>query len=153
MINVRAYIAEGLAQRASAGIKVRQPLGTLYLPKVDEKYYDIIKDELNIKTLVESKNKLVDLDTKITDELRQEGLMRELVRHIQSARKEAGLKVADRIHLHIESDSKEIVTAALNFKDTIFAETLATGDLTDEGSFFENVEVGGHQTKITLKKA
>ncbi|MEX0881476.1 MAG: isoleucine--tRNA ligase [Candidatus Saccharimonadales bacterium] len=153
MKNVRAYIAEGLAQRAAAGIKVRQPLGTLNLPKVDEAYHDIIKEELNVKVLDESKTKLIDLDTKITDELRQEGLMRELVRHVQSARKKVGLKVDDRIHLRIESTSKEVIVAALKFKDTIFAETLAKGELTGKGSYSETVDVEGQKVEISLQKA
>lgn len=150
---VRSYIAEGLAQRAAAGIKVRQPLGTIYLPEIGDKYHEIITEELNVKQIGRSKAKLVDLDTKITPELRSEGIMRELVRHIQSLRKKAGLKVDDRIHLRIESSSEEIVQAALNFKDTIFAETLATSELTGKGSYSEAVEIEGRRIEISLEKA
>lgn len=152
MKQIRGYIAEGLAQRAAAGIKVRQPLSTIHLPQVDEKYREIITEELNVKQIGKAKAKLVDLDTKITSELRSEGLMRELVRHIQSARKKAGLQVNDRIHLRIESDSPDVIAAALAFKDTIFAETLAIGQLTGEGSHSETVVVEGREVRIILSK-
>jgi isoleucyl-tRNA synthetase len=150
---VRGYIAEGLAQRAAAGIKVRQPLATVHLPKVDKSYEPLITEELNVKQIGAPKGKLVDLDTKITDELRLEGLMRELVRHIQSARKKAGLKVDDRIHLRIESDSQEIISSALAHKNTIFAETLAGSELSGKGSYSETADIEGYNVKISLKKA
>jgi isoleucyl-tRNA synthetase len=54
---------------------------------------------------------LVGLDTALTEELVREGLMRELVRTVQEARKQAGLAVADRIVLDI--DGNEPVIAAL----------------------------------------
>ncbi|MBI4033672.1 isoleucine--tRNA ligase [Candidatus Saccharibacteria bacterium] len=152
MKNVRAYIAEGLAQRAAAGIKVRQPLRSVSIPKTDEAYRNIIAEELNVKEVKWSTNKPVDLDTKITSELRSEGLMREVIRHVQSARKKAGLNVDDRIHLRIESDSKEVVEAALNFKNAIFAETLTTEELTGKGSYSETVQVEDHGVTIHLSK-
>lgn len=149
---VRGYISEGLAQRAAAGIKVRQPLGTIYMPKVDTAYHEIIKEELNVKKIAQSKGNLVDLDTKITDELRLEGIMREVIRHVQSARKKANLKVDDRIHLRIESQSKEINLAISQFKDTIFAETLATAELKGKGNYSENVKIENNDATIYFSK-
>ena len=45
------------------------------------------------------------LDTTLNDELRREGVARELVRAVQDARKQAGLEVADRIVLFVEGDA------------------------------------------------
>ena len=68
---------------------------------------------------------LVGLDTTLTDDLKREGLARELVRAVQEARKQAGLEVADRILLDIEGDAA--VTSALDaHRDYVMSETLAS---------------------------
>lgn len=64
------------------------------------------------------------LDTKITDELRQEGQAREIVRMIQDLRKEAGYNVDDRIYILVEA-AGEVGAAVLAFADYIKRETLA----------------------------
>jgi len=66
----------------------------------------------------------VALDLTITDELRQEGLARELVNRIQNIRKDKGLEVTDRISLAIQ-DVAEINEAVTNNLKYICAETLA----------------------------
>jgi len=182
MAKVRHIVTEGLAQRAAAHIKVRQPLGkvTVYgTPDMSGDFTEIIRNELNVKEVkivpkspkIEPPDKpfkeitderqgtwptldmRVELDTQITDELKSEGIMRELVRAVQNARKNAGLQVDDRIQLKIESESKEVTEAAKKFKDTIFAETLTTGELIGEPQHSESVKVEGHEVKISLAKA
>ncbi|MEK7095936.1 MAG: isoleucine--tRNA ligase [Patescibacteria group bacterium] len=170
MKTVRELVVnEGLSQRAAAGIKVRQPLASatvniIYNTDLDE----IIAEELNVKevkrtnkpiNLVVPKvnrykvNKPVTLDTKITPALKSEGIMRELVRIIQNARKNAGLNVEDRINLRLEVRYKLITDAILRHKSDIFAETLATGELEGEGGYSEVVKVEGKEVKISLSKA
>jgi isoleucyl-tRNA synthetase len=70
----------------------------------------------------------VKLDTNITPELKREGLMREIVRNVQQARKQAGLEVDDRIDLVLESaDAKLTSILSVNtLTDEIKRETLAT---------------------------
>jgi isoleucyl-tRNA synthetase len=68
---------------------------------------------------------LTALDTALNDELVSEGLAREIVRSVQDARKQAGLKVSDRIVLGI-SGSAAIETALVAHRDYIMVETLAT---------------------------
>jgi isoleucyl-tRNA synthetase len=68
---------------------------------------------------------VVALDTKITPELRQEGLVRDLVRAIQDLRKEANYNVDDRIQVAVIS-SGEVGEARDTFSDYIATETLAT---------------------------
>ena len=64
------------------------------------------------------------IDTVVTAELEAEGLARDAVRHIQQARKDAGLDVSDRIHLSLVADEGSIL--ALNAHEAFIAsETLA----------------------------
>lgn len=65
----------------------------------------------------------VGLDTTVTDELKKEGLARDLVRGIQNLRKEAGLSVTDRIALQVFGD-EELARAFELFSDFIAGETL-----------------------------
>src|SRR6266702_1963331 len=68
----------------------------------------------------------VQLNLEITPELKREGLMRELVRQVQTARKAAGLNVDDRIELGVASGDDEVLQTLKEHADTIKAETLAT---------------------------
>jgi isoleucyl-tRNA synthetase len=79
--------------------------------------------------------------------------MRELVRVTQNARKKAGLNVEDRIHLRLESDSKEVNEAISRFKDTIYAETLCTAELKGNADYSETVKVENQEVKILLSRA
>ena len=67
----------------------------------------------------------VALALELDDELRREGLAREIVHAIQSARKEAGLDVSDRIALTLGGD-EELLEAARAHEDYVAGETLAT---------------------------
>ena len=93
-------------------------------------------------------------DLTITPELKREGLMREIIRHVQSARKKAGLQVDDRIELGITSSDTEITQAVDMFADTIKSETLAVklGSAADD-MFKQEVKVDGKDAVIFLKKA
>jgi isoleucyl-tRNA synthetase len=154
MNNARALITEGLAQRAAAGVKVRQPLAKAIVKgmELSPAMQQIIADELNVKEVV---NELgdevkIEMDTTLTEELKAEGLARDLIRAIQNARKNAGFSIDDRINLRLESDSSEVNTALKQFQDTIYAETLTTAELTGEGSHSETVKVDGQEVKIHL---
>ncbi len=66
----------------------------------------------------------VALDTKITDELKKEGFVRDLVRGIQDLRKKSGFEITDRINLCVSGD-EELKSAFEMFKDFVANETLA----------------------------
>ena len=82
--------------------------------------------------LVEDEGWAVALDLDLTEELRTEGLARELIRAINDARKAAGLAISDRIVLRLEiSESSDAFASRFsqmldNYADVIAAETLAT---------------------------
>ena len=77
--------------------------------------------------VAEDRGLLVALDTTLTPELRQEGFARELVRHIQDARKSAGFAIADRIvvYLGCETDATVVGPVIERWGGYIRSETLA----------------------------
>lgn len=93
MKEARDIVTAALEARDKAGIKVRQPLGRLVIPAESgllREYLDVVADEVNVK-LVEKQGDAVVLDTTITDELREEGVVRDFVREVQAYRKAQGL--------------------------------------------------------------
>ncbi len=67
----------------------------------------------------------VGLDSKVTDELRKEGFVRDLIRGIQNQRKENGYNVTDRIKLQLSGDA-DLQSAFKMFEEFIANETLAS---------------------------
>lgn len=167
---LRTAVNDGLSKRASEGIKVRQPLASVKLvntisqdtpAEVAQFLIDIAKDELNVKSVEivtdsesDSAQPSVVYDLTITPELKREGLMREIIRHVQSARKQAGLQIDDRIILSISSDDSEISQAVGAFADVIKAETLAVelNSAADESEKYD-AKIEGKLVEISLKKA
>lgn len=159
MQQLRDVITDGLAQRAAASIKVRQPLSALRANKSHadllRKYEEILCEELNVKTVTVSDSSSLDkptLDLELTPALKREGIMRELIRHIQNLRKTAGLNVDDRITLSIQSDDSEIQQAIKEHESTIKQETLAEILEQHTDGHTTGVEINKKPIHITLKK-
>ncbi len=115
---VREIVAEALALRASAGIKVRQPLALLKIKNQKLKIRNhkdllkIIADEVNVKKIVFDKTigDNLELDRQITPGLKKEGQVRDLVRIVQDLRKEAGYVPKDKITVFVRGDyAKNII--------------------------------------------
>jgi isoleucyl-tRNA synthetase len=130
MTEVRRLVTLGLEQRAKVNLKVRQPLASLSIKSTSLglEFLDLIKDEVNVKEVVVSPALVSDvlLDTVVTESLRKEGIVRDLIRAIQELRKTEGLTVGDKVTLLLESDekAKELVQA---FIHDIKKVTLVTG--------------------------
>ena len=179
MSRTRELINNGLSLRMKqdehqASIKVRQPLQFAAYAgvKLAEYYEQIMAEELNVKEIRWIENldehladyevtegtikpeNWIEISKHLTPELKREGLMREIIRHVQSARKKAGLQVDDRIELDITSSDSEITQAVDAFADTIKAETLAIklGPAADDMEKYD-VKVDGKPVEIYLKKA
>ncbi|MEI6581428.1 MAG: isoleucine--tRNA ligase [bacterium] len=155
---VRRYVNDGLAKRSENKIKVRQPLATATLKgphKISQGLNDIICEELNVKKVQYQKSDdiSVDIDTAITPSLKNEGIARDIVRNIQSCRKEAGLQIENRIKLSLSSDSAEIASAVDEFEKLISLETLTQHfSSRPEGyQFAKTVSVEGHELTIELE--
>lgn len=108
MQTVRNIVTLGLEARQKAELKVRQPLNKLRIKnyKLEIEYTELIKDEINVKEVKEDKNieNEVLLDTKITEELKQEGDYRELARALQDMRKKTGLTPSDVVMLTFDTN-------------------------------------------------
>jgi isoleucyl-tRNA synthetase len=98
MAEVREYVSLALEAREKAGIKVKQPLALLAVNKEFEPdLLDLVRDEVNVKDVRydASLSTPVQLDTEISDDLRVEGIVRDLRRAVQQKRKELGLMPKD----------------------------------------------------------
>ncbi|MBR2015425.1 MAG: isoleucine--tRNA ligase [Alistipes sp.] len=105
--------------------------------------------------LVASEGKLtVALDITVTEELRREGVARELINRIQNIRKESGFEVTDKIRVEIEA--KDIVAGAIeHFAEYIASQTLAEEVISSaapEGAIVVDSEVDEVALKIAVTR-
>jgi len=113
MNEVRGVVSLALAERTARGVKVKQPLQKLKIKnqkskiRGDERLLSLIKNEVNLKEIIFDKNisREVELDLNITEELKQEGILRDIVRQVQSKRKELGLVPQDKISVVAGADN------------------------------------------------
>ncbi len=103
MQRVREIVNLGLKERARLKLKVRQPLRKITVGNLadglEQELKDLIREELNVKSFrydLTLKEK-IKLDEKVTVELKEEGIIREVIRQIQEMRKRAGYKPRHRI--------------------------------------------------------
>ncbi|MNH50449.1 Isoleucine--tRNA ligase 2 [compost metagenome] len=155
METVREYVNAGLSLRAKERMKVRQPLASVTIPSLGEfvDFEDILTEELNVKQVLVKQGAEVELDTDITPALKREGLMREVIRHVQSARKNAGLNVDDHILLSLVSEDEELHEAIREHESTIAAETLADTVTAVTYEHTVSVKVEGVELVLALQKA
>ena len=154
---VRAALANADAQEAATNIVAGLPV-TIDL---DGQTIELSAEEVLVQTeplegLAEAHDKLVTvaIDSRITPELRAEGLAREVVRRVQSMRKDAGFDIADRITTYYQAE-EELSTAFATWEDYIKAETLSlklvSGD-PPEDAFTKSHKVDGQTLTLGVKK-
>jgi isoleucyl-tRNA synthetase len=131
MARLRRLVEDGLAARETARIKVRQPLAraTVRGAQLHPELEGIFAEELNVKRVEYAppagEHEDVVLDTELTDELRGEGMVRELSRKVNELRKQAGLALDDRITLYVDAEG-ELRRAVETHREHLERETLAT---------------------------
>jgi isoleucyl-tRNA synthetase len=176
MISARSMVELGLALRAEAGLKVRQVLSefTIGMTKIErsntnsdfsEGTLQMIADELNVKQVTvgdkapegavwkrkESGPAVVALNIELTDELKREGLVREVIRTINNLRKEQKLTIEDRVVVVYDTANAELAelfkTASEEIKKNVLAKELRA-----EKNSGTELEIDGRQVTITLQK-
>ncbi|AKG53648.1 isoleucyl-tRNA synthetase [Dehalogenimonas sp. WBC-2] len=168
----------GRAARAQAGIKVRQPLAEAFIVGVApseqaglEKLADSVIDELNVKRLsfvsnvadlpensatVTEGTLSVAIDKTLTQELADEGLVREITHRLQGLRRNANFEIADSIITYFEADEHAERVISI-WQDYIQRETLSTNlvkGFPDDGTVTsESYKLEGHIVNLGVKKA
>jgi len=156
----------GLAARAEKGLKVRQPLNELKINNsgINEELRKIIADELNVKDVNFTKEILelenlfvktdglntIGLNIEITEELKKEGLLRDVVRSINALRKEKGLTINDKIKIVYQTENENLMSVFTDFNEQLKSQVLA--DSIDSGNVGEGteVEVGEMKVKVII---
>ncbi len=158
METVRKIVELAMAKRDEYSIKVRQPLASLKISnlKLDiNDYKKLIIDDVNVKDVVSEDGDgeiSVELDTKLTKELKAEGIKREMVRFINSLRKKAGLSINDKVKVYFEANDK-IKAVVAEYKEQIMKETLAIDLLegvTEELENKKTVKVNGEKVVLGI---
>lgn len=156
MERVRKIVELGLSSRAASKIKVRQPLQTLtyHGDKLVGEFEEIIADEVNIKEVKNSSGdaNTIELTLEISKELRIEGYAREIVRNIQSLRKDSGYNIEDRINVYFQSESTELIEA---IKMSIVSHEVLANSISESASDMENVKeyaIEGMKISIGIAK-
>ena len=163
MDGIRSAVNDGLSLRAKSQMKTRQPLASITVSggqdlgpqKLD--YLKVLEEELNVKTVkwTSEGEYLVEIDFALTPELISEGLSREVVRLVQSARKDAGLQVDDRINLYLGTKSTELSQSVSVHTDYISSETLALtlNTVGQDYTYSTEKTINGDSLEIKLSKA
>jgi isoleucyl-tRNA synthetase len=97
----------------------------------------------------------VALDLALTDELKMEGIARDVVNRVQTQRKDMGLEVLDRIVIRFQSVSNALVMKALEAnREYICTETQANQlEILEQGSFDQILELDEVQLPFGLMKS
>ncbi len=169
----------GRSARSKAGIKVRQPLGDVYVTvsgdrekRALDRVAPLVLEELNVKEIYGvTAEELAALDEKeylkltegphtlalatyLTPELEAEGIAREIVHRIQGMRKSSGYEIADHITTYFES-GPYLVQVISAFSDYIRQETLSDEiieGVPEEADSKESMKFGSYVLDIGVRK-
>jgi len=128
--------------------------------KLSDRIITLTKDELIVERKdVEGFSGVADgeysvgIDTRLTEDLIQEGLVRDFIRHVQTMRKEADFRVEDRIRITF-SAPEEIGIALAEFEEYLKNETLANQVQSTyfQGEFEKELKIGNHVVHISISR-
>jgi isoleucyl-tRNA synthetase len=149
---VRAADADRLAPPLRAGERVRVEVPGLGPVELGPEEVGVVEEPVTGWRVAREGGSSVALDLDVTPELRREGLARDLVRAVQDLRKEAGLKVSDRIELAVRAEG-EVAGAVQAHRDYLLGETLAVelfGSPQGDG-FDTRVDLDGQEVRLWLR--
>lgn len=161
---IRTVCSLGLNIRDENKLKVRQPLSVAYVPVTDANMLEIVKGELNVKEAKYSKEPpvgagivtaqlgalFVSLDIQLTQELEDEGILNEIMRGLQVARKESGCEVGQYISLEYSSASRELLELIEKYSE-IIKKGILVKDFKRVDSIEEGIEIKVGESTLTTK--
>ena len=166
MSRARKMVEMGLALRSENKLKVRQPLAEL---KTNYEHFShellgIIADELNVKKVSfaeaieesgwaakEDGQSKVWLNTIVDEQLKKEGLMRDIVRTINQMRKDQGLTINDQIKIYYSSESDHILAVFSEFGAEIKSAVLS-GSIEKADQTGYSTEIDGQKCGLLVEK-
>ena len=95
----------------------------------------------------------IGINTHITSQLKEEGMIRDLIRHVQNFRKESNLEVSDRINISLSANS-ELELAIKNNKKYFMNEVLGVNIHLDGRvlSYNKDIEITNQKLVLSLSK-
>ena len=164
METVRKLVEMGLSLRSDAKVKVRQVLGSFVVSGIElsAECKNIIAEELNVKEVVGASseegewlekldgNLKVSLNIEVSEALKQEGYIREIVRSVNQIRKEQGLTLQDTVLLEYSTESEVLRQVFAEFEGQIKKSVLAT--TLQEGSGDTELSIDGNALRLSVKK-
>ena len=139
-------VAEALQTGEEVGISIDGKDHTLAADDVN-----LVMEQLEGYQVEAEAGHAVALELELDDELRREGLAREVVRAVQEARKQAGLEVSDRIALALGGD-EELLAAAREHEAYIAGETLADSVDYSADGVGEKATIEGRELRIAVSR-
>ena len=144
---------EIVAIEASDSYTLALPSGDVVLSKGD---YEVTSEDIPGWLVANEGNLTVALEVELTDELRNEGMARELINRIQNLRKESGFEVTDRITVTIDPVTgeyrSEIEDTLKSFDKYIASQTLALEIVLGDASGGSEVEWAEGSIRICVRK-
>jgi isoleucyl-tRNA synthetase len=148
---IEALEADAVARQLESGGEVGISVdGTEHVLSAED--LNLVMEPLEGYQVESEAGHAVALALELDDELRAEGLAREIVHAVQNARKAAGLEVSDRIELGLGGDD-ELIAAARSHEDYIAGETLATSVRYAADGAAATSTIEGRELRIAVAKA
>ncbi len=166
MESVRKIVEMAHALRSESGMKVRQPLSVLVCSKrVSDELVALIKDEVNIKEvrvgteapqgkewIVKENGPLrIALNTALSQELKDEGIVRDCIRSINALRKERGLTPKDIIVLEWDTDSTDLARILTAHIGEIAASVISGEMVRRTGDDMQELALGEGVLRLALR--
>jgi isoleucyl-tRNA synthetase len=142
-----AHVAQVMANGGEVGINVEGDEHTLGPDEVTLALQPLEGYEVEAEA-----GHAVALQLELDDELRREGLAREIVHAVQIARKEAGLEITDRIELGLGGDA-ELLAAARAHEPYVAGEVLATAVAYDRAEGGSSAKIDGRELVIAISRS
>lgn len=162
---VREICSLGLSIRTDTAINLRQPLAKAITNLENLDLVEIIKKELNVKTIEVQKALLdqsnlvsktqggwfVALDTELSPELKEEGMVNEITRVLQNARKTNGFKMGELVKMQYFTDNQDLQTI-LEKNNEVISQTVSASELNFvDGLTGEELKIKGGKVVLVIE--